>query len=318
MKKLFGAFFVINGIETNMKNWLRFLIVLLIGIGFSIYFIIDYVLPYSPIKPYRVNVITLKEFENGHLPSNFGLKFDDLKIITSDSLSLSGYYIHAENAKATMILIHGIADCKEHFYNFCKKLQSIQCNSLIIDMRAHGQSEGEYCTFGYKEKYDVSQIINYLEKHYNDSIIGIYGSSFGGAVALQAMALDSRIKFGIIESTFHDFEAVVNEYFKNIAGFYSKKIVKRSLTKSGNIADFDPFTIKPYIDCKKIHQPIIIAHGTDDKNIPIEFSKINFENLSSIDKTYIPVQGAGHLNLHQFGGSQYWEKISTKIIQWID
>ncbi len=114
--------------------------------------LINAILPYSAIKPYRVDASSLPEFKNGVLPSDYGLSYESFSIQTFDTLSLKCFYIKADKPKGTIILLHGIGDCKEHFYAFSKRLSDIHFNSVLIDSRAHGQSEGEYCTFGFKEK----------------------------------------------------------------------------------------------------------------------------------------------------------------------
>jgi cephalosporin-C deacetylase-like acetyl esterase len=51
---------------------------------------------------------------------------------------------------------------------------------------------------------------------------GVWGQSLGGAIGLQAIGFDKRIKFGIIESAFSSFKITVDDYFKLYAGFSMK------------------------------------------------------------------------------------------------
>ena len=176
------------------------------------YFVVENVLPYAGIKPYKVNAAALCEFKNGVLPTDYSLDFEPLSIQTKDSLILRGYFIKAEKPRGTIILIHGIADCKEHFYPFCQQLKEIGCQTIIFDLRAHGKSEGSYCTFGYFEKNDIGIIIDSLIQKNIKQPFGIYGNSLGGAVALQVLGENKNLKFGIIESTFDEFPKVALEY----------------------------------------------------------------------------------------------------------
>ena len=68
----------------------------------------------------------------------------------------------------------------------------------MLNLRGHGESRGTYCTFGYKEKYDIVSVIDeiMLDKRLSKNI-GIWGQSLGGAIALQTMAIDKRIKYGV-------------------------------------------------------------------------------------------------------------------------
>ena len=70
------------------------------------YFVVENVLPYAGIKPYKVNAAALTEFKNGVLPSDYGLDFEPINIQTKDNLILRGYFIKAEKPRATIILVH--------------------------------------------------------------------------------------------------------------------------------------------------------------------------------------------------------------------
>ena len=38
-------------------------------------------------------------------------------------------------------------------------------NSVALDLRAHGESEGQLCSFGVNEKKDIQKLIDYLPQH---------------------------------------------------------------------------------------------------------------------------------------------------------
>ena len=117
-------------------------------------------------------------------------------------------------------------------------------NSVALDLRAHGESEGQFCTFGVKEIKDVKALMDYLIKNEDIEDIGIWGQSLGGAVALQALGYDNRIKFGIVESTFTDYKTIVNDYFHLNAGFSFAPFSNYLANRAASIAGFDPSDAK--------------------------------------------------------------------------
>jgi uncharacterized protein len=276
------------------------------------WYAVENVLPYSPIKPFRTRGATLGwELPLGTDPAGYGLKADQFSIRTSDGLRLRCIYIPTgfDTAGTTLILIHGIGGCKEHFLPAAKRLTESGLNVVLFDLRAHGESEGEYCTFGYKEKSDISVLIDTLQRRYPGQRLGILGNSLGGAIALQALAAEPRLQFGIIESTFHDLENVVAEYGKHMFGFKSMWLSHHTLERSAVIADFPAFDIKPFMAARQIHQPVFMAHGDADQNIPLAFGRINYENLASTRKEWHTVHGAGHMGLWAVGGAEYYDSM---------
>jgi len=245
-------------------------------------------------------------FENNELNGkyiNFN-SFDDAK--------LSSYltYSSLDSVKGTIILLHGIRSNKESFIELSNKLSKLGFNSVALDSRAHGQSGGTHCTFGVKEKKDISELISVLsEKEGITENIGVWGQSLGGAIGLQALGNDKRIKFGIIESTFSDFKTITNDYFNYHAGFNIRPLTNYLVYRAGQIAEFDPNEAKPIKYCEKIEQPILIVHGNKDERINIQYGKDNFSKIPSIKKEFIEIKNANHLNVWKTGGDEYFEII---------
>ncbi len=294
-----------------MKKRIRYIIlalVIIIVVGSLL--ISKFVLPYAIIQPPRVS-------EN-ILPSDLNLNSADIRVFTKDSITIKGYWIKnkASTPKSAILFVHGIGGCKEHFLNLSKSLLDIGIESILIDSRAHGQSEGEFCTYGFKEKDDISRVVDYL-KEKNDSIpIGIWGNSMGGAIAIQALEYDTRIAFGIIESTFTSLEQIVYDYQKSHTyGIGLKPLCNIALSEAGKLANFDPDVVSPINSVKHIIQPILIAHGEKDENIKFEYGKLLFENLKSKDKTFIPIKDGGHFDLSEKGGEDYNEAIKNFLMK---
>ena len=139
--------------------------------------------------------------------------------------------------------------------------------------------------------------------------IEIWGQSLGGAIAIQSMATIPAIRYGIIESTFSDFDNIVHDYFHYHFGFDIPFLTDYLINRTRKITCFEPSDIKPYEYAKKIEQPIIIAHGGLDKRISIDYGIKNYNNIFSSEKEFIEIPGANHLNLWQVGGLDYFKKI---------
>jgi len=265
-----------------------------------------YFLPQMILKPRKIAPrYTLQEY---------GLQGAKMVVESEDSLELSAYYIRSEHKKpkATILLLHGIGSCKEHMLHLSRYLSEIGYSSIAIDLRAHGRSEGEYCTYGYLEKKDVAQIVSDYLRYNPDDKIGIWGSSLGGAIALQAMAHDKRIEFGIVQSTFTELEQIVYDYQKRYAGGMGIKWLSNyALNQAGKIANFNPKEVSPLKAAQQIDRPVLLLHGTEDRRISFDYGKQLYENLASPKKQFIPIVGAGHNNLAAVNDSLYFGSIEV-------
>ena len=276
-------------------------------------FLVENVLPYSGIKPMRRIPEDLSWlFPKGIAPENYGLKGRELSIQTADGLRLSAMLIgsNTDTTKATVVILHGISACKETNYGRAKLLADAGFASLLLDLRAHGKSDGEFCTFGFYEKQDLRAVADTLARLFPEQPIGIWGASLGGAVALQSMEVEPRYQFGIIESTFDEFYKVAMEYGADwMFGLRSHWLTNRVLHKSGQIAHFEPDAVKPVVSAAKINRPVLFIHGDKDSRIPKWFGERNYEACPSPQKQWVLIPGGGHNNLWNLDGPKLKETV---------
>ncbi len=248
-------------------------------------------------------------------PSDFGMSYSKLEVLTIDSIKLRGYWTYQPNRKpqGVMILLHGFGSCKEHLLGLVKKLCERGYESVVFDSRAHGRSQGNYTTFGYYERDDVMQIVDAI-KAKNDSVpIGIWGNSMGGAVALQALELDERIDFGVIESTFRDLEEIIQDYQKNIVGISMPYFARKAMRIAERMADFEIKRVRPIRSVQNIEQPVMMIHGDADERISVEYGKDLYRHLASKEKELFIVKGAGHYGLFDHGVHLYEKEMMNFI-----
>lgn len=228
--------------------------------------------------------------------------FDDTKLVA--------YYSYATSSeiKGTIIFLHGIRASKDRFQKLSEKLNNIGFHTVALDLRAHGESEGSFCTYGYYEKKDIVTLLDYLESHENLNNFGIWGQSLGGAVALQSLRIDKRLKFGIIESTFTNFRQIAHDYSSYYLGFNISFFSDYMINRAGEIANFPPDAVNPAEDCKFIEQPVLMLHGDKDKKVDKKYAKRNFKNLKSKNKKLWLVKNGKHDNIWKTAGNEYLEK----------
>ena len=286
-----------------MRMKLKYLFAIIATFLFVGFIGIYFIAPYAILQPPRTSLSI--DFES------LDLKGKKIQIDNGTSI-LKGYQIDTkrDSVRGSMILIHGIGGCKEHFIGLAEKLGTMGISSFLFDLRGHGESEEKYLTFGFKEKKDFAKVVDFIKNENPELPIGIWGNSLGGAVAIQTLEYDEQIDFGVIESTFHDLNQIVFDYKKRILkGFGIRFVSDFGLKRAGEIGGFDPQKIKPIESVKNIEQPVLIAHGTADKNISFEYGKLLFENLKSKEKVFVPVEGGGHEGLFRTGGEAYGKAI---------
>ena len=281
------------------KKYIFFLSLLTLLIS-APFILAEYVLPYAIIKPYKPLIR-----EGNYDPQ---IQTEDLRIENAKGFVLASrlFYPDTEEIQGGIILLHGIGSCKEHQYGLAAELARRGYLALTYDAQAHGDSEGEYCTFGFEEKADVIRMKEVLQEKQKGPI-GIIGHSMGAAVALQALAKDPELKFGVIMSPFAELDDIVLDRMELYSFIRSKPYSDYVLSKAGTIANFNPEEVKPAQSAKKIQQAILLVHGEKDVDISAKHGKRVFEKLASQDKQLYLIPEAGHNDLFDHGGEAFVE-----------
>lgn len=280
-----------------LKISLIVLAVLVVGM----YVAATYVLPYAIVQPPRRT--------SPQTPEQFGFVAEQFRLPVADGIELDALFAPAAvPPRANLIMLHGVGSCKEVYLGLLPDLLAMGYNVLLWDQRAHGRSGGDYLTYGYHEKHDVSLAIDWLERRHAALPTGIYGNSMGGAVAIQSMAYNPGISFGLIESTFTDLPSVSQAYGRRLSGlplprWFSDYVLRRA----GELAGFDPFAVRPVDAARRVGQPILHIHGDADGNIAFSNAKTIFEAYASRDKSLYVVPAGDHADLWDKGGDGYRE-----------
>jgi pimeloyl-ACP methyl ester carboxylesterase len=114
---------------------------------------------------------------------------------TSDkTLIRHGILVRYPEAEATCLFAHGFQGDKHIAGVFRSMLPKGKYNVLTFDFRAHGEdTQGQICTFGRDEAYDVLAAAKFLRNHpeLKNKPLYLYGFSMGAASSIVAFAMDA-------------------------------------------------------------------------------------------------------------------------------
>ena len=75
----------------------------------------------------------------------------------------------------TVILVHGLGGNRYTNYPLAEMFLQKGYNVLTYDQRSSNENTAQYTTFGYWEKYDLIDYIDYVYSHAPEQVIGIWG-----------------------------------------------------------------------------------------------------------------------------------------------
>jgi hypothetical protein len=244
------------------------------------------------------------------------LPHDHLQIMSHDGLMLQGVYYPCENAKATVICVHGFGSHAEREWAFPGLFYlSLGFNVLIPYQRAHGPSEGKRITFGALEHIDMMDWVDKINEISPDKSIVIHGLSMGGGIVLQLSNKDMKnVKCLISDAPSRGIES----FFVNV----SRDVFKREGEKvcACALADFKSQTGRDAREfdgveiVKKGKYPLLLSAGSME-HLEKLFETIKANNPSETEM--IILDGCNHGNGMYKQTELYQGKIKEFVLKHI-
>jgi pimeloyl-ACP methyl ester carboxylesterase len=223
----------------------------------------------------------------------------------SDGLTLHGWlFPTSAPRRGLLVYMHGITDNRGSGIGVAQRYGPRGWDVLAFDERAHGDSEGDTCTYGALERHDLSRALDAVGA---TSAI-VFGSSLGAAIALEDAPEDARIIGVIAQSPFADLRTVVADRAPFIA---SKSDIDGALRIAGERGHFNVDDASPEGAAARIHVPVLLIHGANDDKTPPAHSQRIFARLAGPKQLYL-VEGAGHDDA--LAREETW----TRITQWLE
>lgn len=247
---------------------------------------------------------------------------EKIKIKTYDGITLNGNFLHAEQpSKKIAICGHGytgtsMKDCA----CISAYLHKLGYNCLLVDHRAHGESEGDYVGFGILDRFDWRAWIKYLETRFGEDIeIVLYGVSMGATIAIMTAGLPNlskTVKAVVADCAFtspYDVFAHILKKDYHLPPFPVMNINDQLCrVKAG-------YGFKDYSTIDAVHTtkvPILFIHGRDDNFVPLWMCEENYKECRS-PKELMIVDNAGHAASYYQDKDAYEEKVSTFLEKYV-
>ena len=203
------------------------------------------------------------------------LPFEPVTIRSRDGLQLFGRYYAVAEGAPLQIQMHGYRG--HALRDFCggnKLAREAGLNTLVVDQRAHGKSEGHTISFGINERWDCLQWAEYAAQRWPGVPISLAGISMGAATVLMAsdLPLPEEVKGIIADCGYSSPLAIIKHVCwslpKPFRIFYPFTSLSAEL-----FGHFDPDAGSALGAVSSTTLPILLIHGEADGFVPCEMSR---------------------------------------------
>lgn len=221
--------------------------------------------------------------------------YEDVYVYSHDGLKLHARLYERDKSAPLSIQFHGYKSISvRDMSGGGKEALALGHNLLLVDMRAHGESEGRVISFGIKERFDVLSWVNFgIERYGNRVKILLTGISMGAGTVLMAseLSLPKNVLGICADCPFSTPLAIIKKVGRDM------KLPASILTPLIMLAArlFGGFSITASSPIKAVGKtdiPILLIHSEEDKFVPISMS----DEIAAAGKSikYVRFKEGGH------------------------
>ena len=221
----------------------------------------------------------------------------DVYIQSRDGLRLHGTYFPGDGGRKLVIGFHGYTSRgMSDYIGLSNYYLQRGYRMLLVDERAHGESEGEYIGFGCLDKEDGMRWIHFAQNELgNDCKIWLHGTSMGGSTVLMMSGLGLPVSVqGIISdcaftNAWDVFAHVLKDQYY-LPAFPVLNIADRMTQEK---AGYSLRECSAAEEIKKVKVPVLLIHGDADTFVPCRMCEEIYAACPA-PKEKLIVHGAGH------------------------
>ena len=252
----------------------------LLGLAGILVLLVFGVIPYWLAGRVTGSRFKFNDVENAGLtPASFQLPFEDVAFQSPDGIPLKGWWVPAENAHGTAVLVHGLNRSRIEMVKKVPFLHAQGWNALLFDQRAHGESGGTVRSLGYHEKDDVHAAVAYARTR-SEAPVVVWGVSLGAAAGMLAAAEDPKVAAVVSDSSFRSLRDTARHHlqlFRRFAWWLravpSWPVSDEVVFWIGRKARFDPDALDVRAAASHLSgRPVLFVCNTGDRRMPPEIA----------------------------------------------
>ena len=243
-------------------------------------------------------------------------KHSDEWLMSADGLRLHATWFPQGECKKIVICFHGYtSQGMKDYLGLSGYYLKNGYSMLLVDERAHGESEGKYIGFGCLDRIDALKWINWvLRKCGEDVEILLHGTSMGGATVLMMSSLElpAQVKGIVSDCAFTSPKEVFSHVLKSMYHLPAFPVMNISNFLNKRFAGYGLDECNAAREVKKAKVPILFIHGSGDTFVPYSMCETMYENCASSKKKLI-IEGAAHAECY-YKDTDAYENALTEFI----
>lgn len=225
-----------------------------------------------------------------------------------DNQRLEALWLPHPGSKKAVIVGHGYKGTGITMSNFAHMFYDLGFNVLLPDDRGHGESDGQYISFGWLDRLDyLGWLQRIIDRIGADSQLLLFGTSMGGAtVSLVAgePSLPKQVKAVIEDCDYTDVETELAYLLKKQFHLPPMPLVPLASFLNYRRLGYPLRVVNVRQALTRNHLPLLVIHGAEDVYVPTKMGRQNYAASAGPKALWI-VPGAAHAESYWINPEAY-------------
>ncbi len=284
-----------DGLRRKRHRRLRIVVLLVVG-----WLVLNGTAAWLLVHPKRV--APFLRFEDVAPAEGVGPAQRAFHAITRDGLKLAGTSVAPASPRGVVVFFHGYGGMR--FSRMARIVSDWGYVGVAVDFRAHGESEGDASTIGWKERFDVEAVLDEVRGAWPGLPVAGWGLSMGGAALIYATESTQKLDAVVLEAVYSDIATAYWTRVKIVLPSWLAPLAYPAKVMAERFGGLDPEAMRPAVAIAALDgAKVMLVGGEQDKLCrPAELAALAAALPTAKVRT---IAGADHHNMWTFGGDAY-------------
>ena len=234
-----------------------------------------------------------------------------VQITAADGLRLNGVYYPNTGSHLWVIALHGYRGSHTGVTNLAQHYHDAGYQVLTPDLRACGDSEGDYVGMGWLDRKDVLQWIDWVLAQDSEAEIVLHGVSMGAATTMMTAGEDTpeQVKVFVEDCGYTSVWDIFSSELQLRFGLPEFPILYTASGVARLRAGYSFTEASALAQVARCEKPMLFIHGTAYDFIPYEMMDTLYNAKPGDNKAELTAEGAGHGEAMYALGDSYWDTV---------
>lgn len=238
-------------------------------------------------------------------------------LTVSDGVRLRYWFVPGAGTgpRPAVVLLHGLQANRDSMLPRAAVLARHGFAALVLELRGHGASGGDYTTLGDREVDDVSAALTYLTTRpdVDAGRVAMLGHSLGAIIALRTAAARPGIRAVIAESAFVSVAAVAPAVIRALSGRAPVPSAGAVLWTMDKLTSSAPSGVRADDATRALRRPVLFVHGALDELAPLGGAR-QLAGLAATAELFV-IEAAGHADLVESDPAGYEGRVTSFLAE---